>query len=460
MTSETLVLLVLILFVALLIARVQIAWCLGLSGAVGLYLLSGIDRTESMLATTPFSSTATYLLAVIPMYILMGMFAMQAQLPQQLFTLANRLLRRLPGGLGISTVVGCAGFAAISGSSAAMSAVMSRLTVGEMRRYGYSARFASGIVAGAGTLGALIPPSIILVIFGVVAEVSIGALLIAGIIPGLLSALMYCIYIAFRARADDALTPEPVSSRVSGEVGPGVERPAAAGAGAATPADGDAPLPWGALPRAALLVTIVAGGVYAGWYTVVESGAIGAVAAFVMMVWQRRRAGLRGVAVVVRDSLAETAATTSMTFAMLVGASIFSYFLTLSGVPRDFAAWVTGFDLPPSVLMGILLLSLIPLGMMLESMSLLLITVPLIAPVAFELGFDGVWLGILFVKLVEIGMLTPPVGVNVYIVAGTSGVRAEETFRGVVPFIVMDLMMAALIFFVPAIALWLPSVMR
>ena len=476
MTTGLVVALVIALLIVLLAIRTPVWLALATSGAVGLFLLRDEVFVTRTLASAPFEQTSSFSLTIIPMFILMGIFAVKARIAGQVFEIARRVFVRFPGGLGISTVAACAGFAAVSGSSIGTAATMSRLSIGEMRKAGYPASLAGALVAMAGTLGAMIPPSVFLVLYAILSGESIAQMLAAGIVPGVLSALAYMVYILLRTRRlQTAATGATTAARVPATVGAG----AGGGPGAAGPADGHgglpaeleaaaaqrhapARIPWGELPyrglvRLAILFAIIMGGIYTGLFTPTESAAIGALAAAVMLVLEFRRDGMRTMARQFVDALKETAQTTSMVFAIIIGSAVLSLFFVVARVPQNLSGALTGTDLPGWVILAGLLLLLVPMGMALESISIMVITVPLIYPVATEFGFDGVWLGILIVKLIEIGMVTPPVGINVFVVAGTSGLRSSEVFRGVWPFVLVELVLVVLLFAVPDIALWLPS---
>lgn len=435
MSPDVVVVMVIALFLVFLALEMPVSWALATSGGIGLISLQGISVTQSSLAAIPYSTTAVFSLTVVPMFILMGSFALHGHIAEQLFNVAERTIGRISGGLGIATVVACAGFAAVTGSSLATAATVGRIAVGEMRQHGYQAHFAVGIVAAAGTLGAMIPPSVLLVIYGIITGEQIGALLIAGIIPGIISAGFYIVYIVVRGR--HFIEPSKATEE---------KRPVGG------------PLPYRALFRAALLFAIVIGGIYSGVFTATESGALGALTAFVLMVVELRRDGFAVIRRRLGDALREAASITSMSFAILVGAGIFTAFLVSARVPTRFTAWALGLDAEPWVVLVMILLIMIPFGMALDPLSILVITMPLAYPVVTSLGFDGVWFGILVIKMIELGLITPPVGVNVYIVAGTvPGVTAEQGFRGVLPFGLVDLATVAVFFTFPALVLWLPG---
>ncbi|RNL85313.1 TRAP transporter large permease [Halostreptopolyspora alba] len=474
MDTNTVLLLVLALLLTLLAIRMPVALALALSGAVGLLLLQSGDYATNMLASVPFSESHAFSLTIIPMFILMGVFAVKARIAEQVYTAASHLFRRVPGGLGVATVMACAGFAAVSGSSIGTAATMSRLSITQMRKAGYPQSMAGAIVAIAGTLGVLIPPSVFLVLYAIMTGESVAAMLAAGIVPGVLSALAYATFILIRAPRVVA-TPAPVATATdldaalaaasggTGGTAPTPEGTDAAPEGTETaPPDGAPPtrlrdLEWRGVVRVGILFLIVLGGIYTGFFTPTESAAMGALVAAVMLVLEYRREGAATLYGQFTAALKETAGTTSMVFAIVVGSAVLSTFFVTARLPQTVTAWVSSFEVSPHLTMAILLLMLLPLGMALESISILVISVPLLYPVAMSLGFDGVWLGILIVKLIEIGMVTPPVGINCFVVSGTSGVKAERIFRGVAPFVCIELIVVILLFAFPEIVLWLPS---
>ncbi|GAA3057831.1 MULTISPECIES: TRAP transporter large permease [Actinomycetes] len=455
MNSEFVVALVLLLMAVLLLARMPVWLALAASGAVGLLMLRNETFVTSSMAAASFEQAHTFSLTIIPMFILLGVFAVRAKIAEQVFIVARRAFTRLPGGLGISTVAACAGFAAVSGSSIGTAATMSKLSIGEMRKAGYPVSLAGALVAVAGTLGAMIPPSLFLVLYAILTGESIARMLAAGIIPGVLSAVVYSAYILIRTQR---LAKVPAAAGgggaklvddLSGGIDEEITRSRAA-------QDSD-PLPWRGLVRLAIIFVIIMGGIYTGLFTPTESAAIGALTALAMVVLEFRGEGVRGVAFEVVEALKETAKTTSMVFAIIVSSALLSLFFVVAQVPQSLTDSVTALDLPDWLILATLLAFLIPLGMALESIAILVITVPLIYPVAMSMGFDGIWLGIMIVKLIEIGMVTPPVGINCFVVAGTARVSVVEVFRGVWPFVVLEIGILILFFAFPEIVLWLPS---
>lgn len=437
MNPDLVVMLAVMLFIVLIAIEMPVAWALAFSGACGIVVLASTGVARGFLGGIPYTSTAVFSLTVIPMFILMGTLALHGRIAEQLFEIADRGVGRVPGGIGIATVAACAGFAAVTGSSLATAATVGRIAVQQMIDHRYNRSFAVGIVAAAGTLGAMIPPSVLLVIYGILTGEPIAALLIAGIIPGAVSALLYAVYIYVRA-------PKLIDAdRGAGE--------ALDERGARTP------LPWRGLVRTGMLFVVVVGGIYSGVFTATESGALGALLALVLMVYELRKEGGSEIGRRLSLALREAASITSMSFAILVGAGVFTAFLVLAGVPRRLTSWILDTGLPPTAIIVLLLLIMIPFGMALDPLSIMVITVPLAYPVVSALGFDGIWFGILVIKMIELGLITPPVGVNVYVVTGSvKGVTAEEGFRGVLPFGAVDLLTVAIFFLLPGLVLWLP----
>ena len=462
MSIELTIALALAVFVLMLAAEMPVALALATAGVVGLLFTGDITQTTGTLAGAAYQGTATYALVVIPMFILMGVLVANAGVLGDLFSLANRVTKRIPGGLGIATVMSAAGFAAVTGSSAAAVATLGRLCVGEMRKHGYEARTAAGIVAASGTLGILIPPSIVLVIYGVLTQESIGQLLIAAIVPGIITAFAYILTIVLlmtvgRKRRLAKLAARPPIAGGSPEAA--VEEPATA-APVAGVREGNLAREYEALAYILVIFLVVIGGIYSGVFTETEAGAMGALAALVVLLARAGRTEV-GLARSFASALRETSAVTSMIFALLIGGSIFTLFLVTSRVPVSVTEWVVGLDVAPWVVITILLVVLLILGALLDGVSILLLTIPLAYPVVTELGYSGLWFGIIAVKMIEIGLLTPPFGLNVYLVAGVvEDISVEDAFRGVVPFIVTELILVVIFFAFPEIVTWLPDLLK
>ncbi|QUJ78418.1 TRAP transporter large permease [Sulfitobacter albidus] len=423
---------------ALVLIRVPIAFAMGLVGMVGYMIETSFRGAVSMGARLIIDTAQDYGLSVVPLFILMGLFVNKGGISRELYAASNAFLGHLRGGLAIATIVACGGFAAISGSSLATAATMSKVAMPEMRRYGYSDSLATAAIASGGTLGILIPPSVILVIYGLLTETSIGKLFVAGIIPGFLGILFYIFAVQLTVRRNPAAGP-------AGERTAWPQRLAALRG------------VWAVL----LLFALVIGGLYGAldiWpiylsFSPTEAAGMGAAGAFLITLF-RRRLTWSGTA----EVLGETAITTASLFSVLIGAWIFSNFVNIAGLPEALLAMVSENDLSPWTVMFIILGIYIALGCVFESLSMLLLTVPIFFPLVTSLGFDPIWFGIVVVVVTEISLITPPVGLNVFILKGVvKDVSTATIFRGVTPFWLMDIVRLALLLAIPALALFLPG---
>lgn len=440
------------ILLVLLVLRVPVGFCLLAAGGIGLLLLDGFDLATVGIASEQYTAVAKSSLVVIPMFILMGMFAMEAGVAEGAFRLANKSVGRLPGGLGIATVIVCAIFAAVSGSSPATVATVGRIAVPEMRRSGYSREFTAGIVGTAGTLGVLIPPSIVAVIFGITTEVSIGRLLIGGILPGVVSVAVLSAYIMMQAIRNPRLVNDrsyrPPRAGASGdlEMLPDVPR-------AARKRDAFS------LLGVAIMFSVVIGGIYTGIFTATESAAFGALTGLAILIVAKMRSGTFVSSFA--NALRESASTTTMIFVIMIGAAVFTNFLVRSGVTRAVSDAILGMNLSPYMLVFGVLLLMLPLGMFLDATSIIVITMPILWPVLAASGVNGVWFGIMVIIMIEIGLMTPPVGINAYVLAGIAeDIDLEQTFKGLIPFVFVQLIIVAIIFAFPAIVTLLPDLMR
>lgn len=416
----------------LLFLRMPIGIAMALVGAIGIAVLNSVDAALHTLGSFPFSYAAVHALSVIPLFVLMGNCAAVSGMSRDLFTAAHAWVGHRRGGLASATILACAGFAALSGSSVASAITMGRVTLPEMRRYNYDPRLATGVVAAGGTLGILIPPSTVLVVYGILTEQSIGKLFLAGFLPGLLLTALFIVTIAIVCAFRPAFGPPGERTAVR-------ER-------------------WSALGGAgAFFVVLVAtiGGMYAGVFTVTEASAVGAGLTLVHAVWRRRltRAALS-------DALLQTVRTTAMVFLILIGAHIFSPFLAMSRIPVDLANALTALALPPLGVLAVLLAAYIILGMFLEGFAILVLTVPIVFPIVIALGLDPIWFGIFMVIVLEMGLISPPVGINVFVVKGVAeDVPMGKIFAGILPFWAAMFVCVALLIALPQIALLLPNTM-
>jgi tripartite ATP-independent transporter DctM subunit len=418
-----------VLFV-LLFSRMPIAFAITMVGFIGMTYLSGLDAGLGLLATVPYSTIASYPFSVVPLFILLGSFAYYSGLTHDLYKMAYKWLGHLPGGLAMATTVACAGFAATSGSSIAGAATMSTVALPEMKRYKYAPSLATACVAAGGTLGILIPPSVVLVIVGILTGQSIGKLLIAGIFPGILLTTLFMLVIYIRCRMNIELGPPAPSTGFREKIGSlkGV---------------------WPVLG----LFVLMMGGLYTGIFTPTEAAAVGAFGALLLL-GSRGRLTWKNFSA----SLIATLETTAMVMMLLVGGMTYSYFLTITKLSVALADFLSGLLLPPVLVLAVVLTMYLFLGCVMDSLSMIIITLPVFFPLLMALGFDPILLGILVVISVEMGQITPPVGINVFVVAGVDRDTPLYTiFRGITPFVVAMAICVILLIAFPQIALFLSN---
>lgn len=470
MSITLIILIALGIFVIMLMAEAPVAAALLTASTTGLVLNVGVERTAATLGSAAYQATGSYSLVVVPMFILMGVFVANAGILANIFDFAARVTRRLPGGLGIATVLSAAGFSAVTGSSAAAVVTLGRMCVAEMTRHGYRVAHAASIVAASGTLGVLIPPSIVLVIYGILTNESVGKLLLAAIIPGILTAVAYITtVILVSSRENKLAVAELVPAGSAAAKASGERELVLEGAsGDSDPtmvSDSDSRGRRGfisgreteAIVYIALIAGAVLGGIYGGIFTETEAGAVGALLSLGVLLIRGRQTEA-GVWKGFISALQETAANTAMLIALIIAGSVFTLFLVTTRVPQDLTSWIVQLEVNRFVIIAIILFVLLILGALIDGMSILLLTMPLTYPIVISLGFDGLWYGILAVKMIEIGLLTPPFGLNVFMISGVvKKAKVEAVFRGVVPFIVAELCVVLLIVIFPEIVTWLPS---
>jgi len=434
LSPELVAVLGLLLMFAGLFLGVQLAITLGAIGFAGCAMIIGFSKSISLLTTTPYSTVTDYSFIVLPMFILMGELAFQGGIGSLLYSAAVKWLGRLHGGLAMATAVANAFFGAISGSSLAAVATFGKIALPEMLSYKYDSKLACGVICAAGTLASLIPPSGIMILYTIFTQVSLSKLMIAGIVPGLLEALCYMALIYFRVRLNPRLAPRSL------EVVPFKEKLLA--------------IRW--LTPIAIVIIVMFGGIYAGVFSPIEAGAVGAFTVLVVVL-ARRSLPMPTL----RISLANTLYTSAMIFWVIVGAMIFGKFLVLSGLVDMLQDFVTGLAVPPIVILMVVLFIYVVLGCIMSVIEMLVITLPIFFPLLHGLGFDGVWLGILVVKIVEMAAITPPYGLNIYVLKGVIGdvVSIGGLFRGIFPFFIIDVLNLVLLVIFPQICLWLPSMM-
>ena len=434
MAIETLVPLVfaLLFFVLFLGANLGLA----MSGAAlfGTTMIIGKDGALALAGLSVYESAQNFSLSVIPLFVLMGSFATKSGISTDLFSAFNTWLRRRKGGLAHASIAACAAFGAVCGSSIATAATMGKVALPQMAKFGYSDKLATGALAAGGTIGVLIPPSVIMLIYGILTETSIGDLFIAGIVPGVLLTVFFMITVLVMTRLNPDAAPDVVQR---------VDEPEAA------PEGSSIRKVWATL----LLFFMVIGGIYAGIFTPTEAAGFGAVGALFLGVVMRRL-----TLKLIGECLLETVQTTSMIFLILIGAILFAGFLSLSGTPALLGEWITGLRLSPLGTILVIVCIYIILGAFLDTMAMIILSIPIFFPIVMSLGFDPIWFGVLVVLVVELALITPPLGMNVFIIRGIAPhVPLSRIFMGVLPFCVALVALIALIIAVPSIATFLPE---
>ena len=428
------------ILLVLIVVRIPIAFAMALVGTVGFAMLVSWSGAMAMVATVTYETGLAYGLSVVPLFILMGNFVTRAGLSDELYKAANAFLGHRRGGLAMATVVACGGFGAVCGSSLATAATMAPVAMPSMRKYGYSDSLAAGSIAAGGTLGILIPPSVILVIYGIMTESDIGKLFMAGILPGILGVVLYM------AAVQVTIWIKPESGPPGERVGWADRMRALGGV-------------WGVL----VLFILVMGGIYGGIFTPTEAAGIGATGAFLFAL-ARGRLTIR----ITYEILLQSVKTTTMIFSVLIGALMFSNFVNMADLPGALTGWVHGANLSPFMVMLFIILVYVVLGCVLESMSMILLTVPVFYPLILELNFGPsippdmilIWFGIVVVVVTEISLITPPVGLNVFVLRGVlPDVSTGTIFKGVTPFWLADIVRLLILLFLPAVSLFLPGLM-
>ena len=417
----------------LALLRMPLSFSMGLVGFVGIGLTRGWDPALASTAQVVYETGFAYTLSVIPLFILMGNFVARAGLAHELFAAAEAFVGHFRGGLAHATVAACAGFGAICGSSIATAATMGKVAYPSMKKLGYSDTLSSGVIAAGGTLGIMIPPSTIMVIYGIITETNIGKLFAAGVIPGILTALLMMASIAYMTYKDPEQAP-------AGRRSTWAER-------------------WAALRGiwgVALLVVVVLGGIYGGLFTATEGAGFGAAGAFLFALARRRLTWS-----ILTQVLVESARTTAMLFTLLIAATIFANFVNFTTMPGDLKDWITHLGLSPVMLITAMMLVYIVLGTVMEELTMVLLTIPLFFPIVTALGFDPVWFGVLIVMIVQIGLISPPVGMNMFVLnALLPNVGLSKIYKGCWPFVLVMAFVLGLLIAFPQISLWLPSLMN
>ncbi len=414
----------------LMLLRVPIGMALGLVGVTGFGYLTSMSPALKIVGHTTMRTVTDFNYAVVPLFLLMGAFATTSGMSRELFRAANAFIGHLRGGLGIATILACGGFSAICGSSVATAATFSRVAYPEMRRHNYPESFSAGVIAAGGTLGIMIPPSTVLAIYGIITEQDIGKLFIAGVIPGILAVVMYAATVSVIGWTKPGFLPSGPRASWSERVDSikGV---------------------WATL----LLFAFVIGGLYGGMFTATEAAGAGAGGAFIIGVARGRLNGKQ-----ILQCLLETTRTTAAVFTILIGALLFGYFLTITQTPQKVTAFLTGLGIGNYGVLTLILLMYLLLGCLMDALAIVILTVPIIFPLIKEMGFDPIWFGIIIVMTVELGLIHPPVGMNIFVIKSVlEDIKISTIFIGVIPFIITDLIRLVILVLFPALATWLPS---
>jgi tripartite ATP-independent transporter DctM subunit len=416
----------------LALLRMPLAFSMGLVGVVGIGLTRGWLPALASTAQVVHETGFAYTLSVIPLFILMGNFVARAGLAHELFHAAYTFIGHRKGGLAHATIAACAGFGAICGSSIATAATMSKVAYPSMKKMGYSDAMSTGVIAAGGTLGIMIPPSTILVIYGIITETHIGKLFAAGVLPGILTACLMMLAVVLMTWHDPEHAP-------AGEKFSWTERfKAVRGI-------------WGVL----LLVVLVLGGIYGGFFTATEGAGMGATGAFLFALARKALSWK-----VLGQVLVESARTTAMLFTLLIAATIFANFVNYTSLPFELKDWITGLGLSPIMIVAAMMLIYVLLGTVMEELTMVLLTIPLFFPIVVQLGFDPVWFGVLIVMVIQIGLISPPVGMNLFVINTLlPQVGLSNIFKGVWPMVLVLIITLGILLAFPAISLWLPSMM-
>lgn len=419
-----------IVLLALFTMGVPVGFSMALVGLAGFALIVTPSAGFSLLASEFFDIFSSYNLTVIPLFMLMGAIAYSSGMSSRLYDASYKLFGSVRGGLVISSIVGCAGFAAICGSTSATAAAMGRVALPEMRRYKYDDALATGSIAAAGTLGIMIPPSTIFIVYGIMTEQSIGKLFIAGVLPGILLAILFAITTVILLKVRPQLAPKGQSTTLREKL-----------------------TGLGGVVEMIVLFLLVIGGLFTGWFTAMQAGAVGAAGAIIIGLL-RRKLNWEGYTAAIKDTLKVTC----QVMVIVAGATVFGRFIAVTRIPFTLADWVGGLPLPPMGIMAIIILMYLLGGTFMDSLAMITLTVPIIFPVVKELGFDPIWFGVIIVLVTEMGVISPPEGVNIFVIKGIAkDVPLETVFRGVMPYLCAMVVAAVILLFVPQIATWLPN---
>ncbi len=430
MSTDTIAVIGFLALFALMLLRVPVGMAMGLVGITGYSWIAGAGPALKLVGLTSMRTVTDYTFGVIPMFMLMGALVSVSGVSRELFKAANSMIGHLRGGLGVATVLACGGFAAICGSSVATAATFSGVAYPEMRRFGYPQSFSTGVIAAGGTLGAMLPPSTVLAVYAILTQQDIGKLFMAGIVPGLFAMLLYVVTIFAIVQVRPRWLPRGASK-------PWSERLA------------DLKNVWAPL----VLFLFVIGGLYGGFFTPTEAGGVGASGAFLLGLARGRLDRAK-----IKEALLSATRTAAAVFTVLIGALMFGYFLTITQTPQKLAGFLAGLGIGPYGVLVLIMLMYLVLGCLMDAMAMIILTVPIIFPIITQLGFDPIWFGIIIVMTVELGLIHPPVGMNVFVIKSVvHDVSFSTIFKGVLPFVATDIVRLIILISFPVLALWLPS---
>ncbi|VEN72886.1 C4-dicarboxylate ABC transporter permease [Candidatus Desulfarcum epimagneticum] len=413
-------------------SRMPVAYCMAFVGFIGFSAVVSFQSGLNLVARDVYDVFSSYGLTVIPLFILMGQFAFNAGISRKLYDTAYKFVGKTPGGLAMATVCACSAFGAVCGSSPATAATMATVGLPEMKRYGYGDELAAGSVASGGSLGMLMPPSVVLIVYGIMTEQSIGRLFIAGVVPAFLITACFMAVIFFYARIFPDQSP-------GGEVFSTREK-------LASLAD---------MGETLGVFILVMGGLFLGWFTPTEAGGVGAMGTLALTVARRTMTWAKFV-----KSLYETLRTSCMVLLLITGATIFGHFLAVTRIPFSLAAWVSGVSMPPALIIGLIVLIYLIGGCFIDALALIMLTIPIFYPIVMDLGYDPVWFGIIITLATQMGVITPPVGINVYVVSGVAkDIPLEKIFKGALPFLLALVFGTVVLLAFPDFVLWLPDLM-
>jgi C4-dicarboxylate transporter, DctM subunit len=414
----------------LLVFSMPVGFAMGVVGFIGFALIVSPEAATSMVTADLYETFSSYGLTVIPLFVLMGQVALHSGISRKLFDAAYRWLGPLPGGMAMATVGACTGFGAICGSGPATAATMASVALPEMKRFKYDMGLATGAVAAGGGLGMLIPPSVVFICYAIMTEQSIGKLFLAGILPGILIASLFCILIYVQCRINPSLGPVAPSSSFKEKMKSLL-----------------------GISETILLFILVMGGMFGGFFTPTEAAAVGA-GGSLLMAGVQRRISLKTL----YQALKETARTSCMVMIIVAGATMFGHFLAVTRIPFELAAWLSGLTLPSWMIMAFIILFFLLTGCFVDALALIMLTIPIFYPVVTGLGYDPVWFGVIVVIVTQMGVISPPVGVNVYVVSGIErDVPLQAIFKGALPFLLTLVLAAVILMIFPIISLWIPN---